>query len=118
MKQKRFRTRRRTTRLKHLCDKNYMSIGLTLLKMKWTVAVSAVTVVATGGRARAAGGGALRGQWLWTFDGRGGDTKAVDVFLMQMFPNHSHVYSLALIVALNFTLTPDQLLFFFSYVSR
>ncbi len=50
-KQKRFGVRRRTG-LKHLCDKDYTSIGLTLLLMKWTVAAAAVMVVAASGRAQ------------------------------------------------------------------
>ncbi len=58
LKQKRLGMRWRTG-LKHLCDKDYMSIGLMLLKMQWTVAAAAVTVVA-------ASGGARSGQWLWT----------------------------------------------------
>jgi hypothetical protein len=74
LKQKHFGMRRRATGLKHLCGKDYMSIGLTLLKMKWTVAAAVVIMVAAGGRAQ-------RGQWL-SFDGRGGDAAAVDVFLM------------------------------------
>jgi hypothetical protein len=57
LKQKGFGMRRRTTGLKHMCDKDYMSIRLTLLKMKWTVAAAAVTVVAAGSGAQAAGGG-------------------------------------------------------------
>ncbi len=55
----------------------------TLLKIKWTVGAAAVMVVAASGGARrwvAERRGDRR--WLWTFNGRGGDAAAVDVFLM------------------------------------
>ncbi len=115
LKQKCFEMRRRKTGLKHLCDKNY------------NVAEDKMD---SGGSGSDGGGS---GQWS-TGGGRRsaegmdngcgclmageGDAAAVDVFLMLWFSDHSHVHLLALIVALNCTLTPDHLWFLFSYVSR